>query len=45
MRVQIQFNNGATIEYKELYAGGINELTELIATIQKSWYDEQTNTE
>ena len=45
MKVQIQFNNGETVEFKELYAGGIVELTELIATIQKSWYIEQTNTE
>ena len=45
MKVQIYFNNGATIEFKELYAGGISELIELMATIHRSWYIEQTNTE
>ena len=44
MRLTIQFNNGATVEGKEMFASSMTELTEVISTIQKAWYAEQVET-
>ena len=44
MRLTIQFNNGETVEGREMFASSMTELTEVISTIQKAWYAEQVET-